>query len=164
MSVQRLSIVIAASVVLSTMPAQAQNSAAPAGDKGADQKDKNEDSGFVILTKLEPAEREIFEKTYLPPLLKQIFKSWLPFIPAEGRPPQSRSGNVDIAFYISSQGKLTKMLLGSSSGWEGLNRAAWSAITTFQPFPPFPAGVTVSELGLRVRFLVNPNHDQPVQK
>lgn len=67
-------------------------------------------------------------------------------------PKTRRTGTVIVRFTVSSEGKLLSHEITKSSGSEKLDKAALAALESAAPFPPFPEGVTGSELALSVPF------------
>ena len=96
---------------------------------------------------------------YFKQLLPMIYKSWLPLIPEEARPPRYLKGETIIRFTINPDGKLAAMHLDASTRQVKLDRAAWGAITSIKQFPPLPAAFDGPNLELRIHFKVNtPQH------
>ena len=90
-----------------------------------------------ILSPMSKAERTKLEKTYMPAVIKETYKNWLPIIPAAARPPASLKGCVAISFSIARSGKASLLKLDHPSGDVALDRAAWGGITgsTYLPLP-----------------------------
>ena len=92
---------------------------------------------------------------YLRRILSDIYKTWLPLIPEEARPPLSKQGETLIRFRINADGTISYMHLDDSSHDDAMNRAAWGSITGVGQFPPLPSQFKGPFLELRIRYLVN---------
>ena len=67
-------------------------------------------------------------------------------------PKTRRKGTVIVRFRVSATGELLSHEITKSSGSEALDKAAVAALERAAPFPPFPDGVTGTELALSVPF------------
>lgn len=67
-------------------------------------------------------------------------------------PKTRRKGTVIVRFKVSSSGELLSHEITQSSGSEALDKAAVAALKSATPFPPFPEGVTGTELALSIPF------------
>lgn len=92
---------------------------------------------------------------YLKRILRTIYRTWLPLIPEEARPPLNKSGYTQVRFTILPDGSIGAMHLDGSSHDDALNRAAWGSITGVGVFPPLPAEFHGPNLELRIHYLVN---------
>jgi len=92
---------------------------------------------------------------YLRRILGDIYRSWLPLIPEEARPPLNKQGESQIRFTILPDGRIGAMNLDGSTHDQALDRAAWGSITGVGQFPPLPASFHGPNLVLRINFLVN---------
>lgn len=92
---------------------------------------------------------------YLRRILGDIYRSWLPLIPEEARPPLNKQGETQIRFTILPDGRIGAMHLDGSTHDQALDRAAWGGITGVGQFPPLPASFHGPNLELRINFLVN---------
>lgn len=89
-------------------------------------------------------------------VLTAIRYSWYRLIPSKAMPPLSKQGHVAIELSLQKSGKVTDMVLASSSGDIELDRAAWGAITASSPFPHLPAEFKGNLVSLRMHFYYNP--------
>lgn len=92
---------------------------------------------------------------YLRRILADIYKNWVPLIPPEARPPQSKQGEALIRFKILPDGKIGAMWLDGSTHDDQINRSCWGSITSEGQFPPLPSGLETRPLILRIHFYVN---------
>lgn len=92
---------------------------------------------------------------YIHGILHTIYGAWVGLMPAEARSPELVKGETEVRFTINPDGELVAMHLDARAKDEGLNRAAWGAITAAQRFPPLPADFKGPNLQLRVHFVVN---------
>ena len=92
---------------------------------------------------------------YLRRILRDIYRTWLPLIPEEARPPLNKQGLTQIRFTILPDGRIGAMTLDGSTHDEALNRAAWGSITGVGQFPPLPAQFHGPNLELRIRYIYN---------
>jgi TonB family protein len=134
----------------------AQTADQPKADAG--QISASNDPAVEILTAdLDPSDVATLQNTYLPRLASQIREAWLPLVPAKAKQPQLKQGKVAIVFHLAADGKVSTMRLTTPSGDVSLDRAAWGAITSSSPFPPFPPGMRANALDLRFNFRYNVN-------
>jgi TonB family protein len=85
-----------------------------------------------------------------------IQHSWEPQIPESARPPLNKQGVTGIRFTIDKDGTLEgNMVLETPSGDVALDKAAWSAITGPQPFPPLPKEFHGKNIIIRGGFFYN---------
>ncbi|MGA7382806.1 MAG: TonB family protein [Terriglobales bacterium] len=96
---------------------------------------------------------------YLARVLHDVKLNWYNVIPQSAKAPIMRKGTVVIEFAILKDGRVSGMRLINSAGDVALDRGAWSGIVTSNPFPPLPAEFAGQYLGLRMKFLYNPSHD-----
>jgi TonB family protein len=94
---------------------------------------------------------------YLARVVMIVKKNWYSMIPESAMPPIMKKGKLQIRFVILKDGKVSAMVLEATSGDTPLDRAAWSAITFSNPFPPLPQEFPGQNLGLRFRFYYNPD-------
>jgi TonB family protein len=83
------------------------------------------------------AKRFMAGATILPNIEETTYKAWLPLVPEEARPPQSKARSVRIHLMLAADGRPRGLLLQKPSGDIVLDRAAWGAITNAQ-YAPFP--------------------------
>lgn len=92
---------------------------------------------------------------YLKPLLSRVREEWYAHIP---EPVQRRAGKLAIEFTIDRDGHISDMELVATSGDVMLDRPAWDAIRSSNPFPKLPEGFHGAKLVLRCRFYYNPGN------
>lgn len=92
---------------------------------------------------------------YLRTILQQIYRTWIPLIPEEARPPLNKQGETLVRFKILPDGRIGGMYLDGSTHDDALNRAAWGSITGVGQFPPLPKEFHGPNLELRIRYMVN---------
>lgn len=92
---------------------------------------------------------------YLARVLQDVRQNWELFIPESAR--MGKKGKLAIEFAITKDGQVAQMRLVATSDDGALDRAAWSAITQSNPFPPLPSQFTGPFLALRFRFYYNPD-------
>lgn len=92
---------------------------------------------------------------YLARVLHDVRENWEIFIPESAR--MGKKGKLAIEFAITKDGQVAGMKLVATSDDGALDRAAWSAITQSNPFPPLPTEFTGPYLALRFRFYYNPD-------
>jgi TonB family protein len=98
-------------------------------------------------------------RPYVKLILGVIYKHWVPLIPAEAKPPESKPAESAVRFTILPNGRIGAMHLDSSTEDDQINRSCWGAITSTGPFPPLPAGMESKPLELRIHFYVNMQPD-----
>ncbi|MCL2659540.1 MAG: TonB C-terminal domain-containing protein [Acidobacteriaceae bacterium] len=92
---------------------------------------------------------------YLRRILSDIYKTWIPLIPEEARPPLSKQGETQLRFIILPDGQIGGVFYENSTHDEAYDRAAWGSITGVGQFPPLPKEFKGPNLTLRIRYLVN---------
>jgi outer membrane biosynthesis protein TonB len=97
---------------------------------------------------------------YMRQLRSDLYRNWLPVMPAEVEPPIRKRGIVGIRFSILPDGQIGDMKLETQSGDIALDKAAWYAITSEGQFPPLPRNYHGPQLDLRIGFFYN----QPVDR
>ena len=109
----------------------------------------------------------IIEREIIEPTKKDIFRTWMPLIPASERPPSSKKGAAAIELKLSMDGKIGGLRLISRSGEDALARSAWGAITG-TTYKPFPAKARARSVTFTIGFTVNvepcPKEDQKLTK
>lgn len=96
---------------------------------------------------------------YLKRLKVVVQSHWDPLIPEAAMPPIMKKGSLIIEFAIMKDGRVQAMRLISSSGDAALDRAAWGAITSANPFNQLPADFKGDFLKLRAHFMYNPDRN-----
>ena len=75
---------------------------------------------------------------YLTRVVQVVKANWYTLMPPSVYPPILKQGKLAIEFVIQKDGKVSGMMLRTSSGDVPLDRAAWASITASNPFPPLP--------------------------
>ncbi len=94
-------------------------------------------------------------RPYIKQIVGLIYKNWMPLIPAEAKPPESKQGESSIRFTILPDGRIGAMHLDASTHDDSINRSCWGAITSMGQFPALPAAMGPKPLELRIHFYVN---------
>ncbi len=94
-------------------------------------------------------------RPYLKRILADIYRAWIPLIPQQAKPPESRQGEALIRFKIMPDGNIGGMWLDGSTHDDAINRSCWGSITSVGKFPPLPAGLETRPLVLRIHYYVN---------
>jgi len=84
--------------------------------------------------------------------------TWQSLIPKEASSPSPQSGKVVIRFRVLPNGRLAEphgLFLEARSGYTGLDRAAWGALTGSK-YPALPSDFHGPDLELRATFLYSP--------
>jgi TonB family protein len=92
---------------------------------------------------------------YLARITQVVRSNWYHLLPESVYPPIRKQGKLAIEFVILKDGKVSGMMLHTSSGDVALNRAAWASITASNPFPPLPKEFPGEVLGLRFYYFYN---------
>ena len=92
---------------------------------------------------------------YLKRILGDIYRTWVPQIPEEARPPLNKQGQTLIRFTILPDGRIGEMHLEESTHDQAIDKAAWGGIVGVGQFPPLPSNFKGPQLELRINFLVN---------
>jgi len=90
---------------------------------------------------------------FLQDVLVDLRKNWFRHIPESAK---MKKGELAIEFEIKKDGRVADMRLTARSEDEELDRAAWGAIVSSNPFKPLPSAFHGPYLALRVRFYYNP--------
>lgn len=115
---------------------------------------KNVTQDVVLYTRLTAEQIKVFRATILPNILEKTDKAWLPLVPEEARPPQSKVGSVRIDLTLAADGRPRRLLLQEPSGDIVLDRAAWGAITNAH-YAPFPQGFDLPAIQMAYIFNYN---------
>lgn len=92
---------------------------------------------------------------YMQRIRQVILTNWMTLMPPSFYPPILKQGIVSLDFYILPNGKVSSMVLHTSSGDVSLDRAAWGSITASDPFPPLPKEFHGQVFGLRCKYYYN---------
>jgi TonB family protein len=68
-----------------------------------------------------------------------------------------KKAKLTIQFAILKNGKVARMKLVSNSGDFAFDHAAWTGITSSNPFPALPSEFSGQDIELRMTFLYNPD-------
>ena len=94
---------------------------------------------------------------YLARITQVVRTNWYSVMPPSVYPPILKQGKLSIEFVILKDGKVSGMVLHTTSGDTALDRAAWASITASNPFPPLPKEFPGQILGLRFYYFYNLN-------
>jgi TonB family protein len=92
---------------------------------------------------------------YMQRIRQVILTNWMNLMPPSFYAPILKQGIVSLDFYILPDGKVSSMVLHTSSGDVALDRAAWGSITASDPFPPLPKEFHGQVFGLRCKYFYN---------
>jgi TonB family protein len=92
-------------------------------------------------------------RPYLLRILATVRRNWFAVIPEGVRLGQK--GTVAIQFAISKDGRVPKLVIAGSSGFESLDRAAVAGISASNPFPALPAEFKGGQIRLQFVFQYN---------
>ena len=95
---------------------------------------------------------------YMTRVTKAVRQNWYSIMPPSVYPPTRKQGELSIGFGILKDGKVTGMLMLTSSGDVALDRAAWGSITA-STFPPLPTEFPGQQLRLHFHYFYNPSTD-----
>jgi TonB family protein len=93
---------------------------------------------------------------YVSKAYKRVRKKWYARIPAQARPPESKSGTVSVEFNVLKDGQIADMKVATSSGENHLDQAALESIAASAPFNRLPKQYKGLFLTLKFRFTYNP--------
>ena len=97
---------------------------------------------------------------YLGKAIEEIRINWYQLIPESARAPQLKKGETTIEFTISGYGTVKGMKLFEAAGDNGMDSAAWKAISNTK-FDPLPDALKDTGVGLRIKFRYNPEKKRP---
>jgi len=92
-------------------------------------------------------------RPYLLQLLSTVRRNWFAVMPESAK--LGRRGRVAVQFAIAKNGTVTKVVFGSQSGADALDRAAVASISMSNPFPPLPAEFRGNVIRLQFTFMYN---------
>jgi TonB family protein len=92
-------------------------------------------------------------RPYLTQILATIRRNWYAVMPESVK--LGRHGKVGLLFAIVKSGNVSKVTFAFQSGAEALDRAAVSAISASNPFPPLPAEFKGERVVLQLNFAYN---------
>jgi TonB family protein len=92
-------------------------------------------------------------RPYLLQILGTVRRNWFAVMPESAS--LGRRGRVAVQFAIAKDGKVTKIVFGTQSGADALDRAAVASISMSNPFPPLPNEFRGSVIRLQFTFMYN---------
>ena len=92
-------------------------------------------------------------RPYLLQILSTVRRNWFAVWPESAR--LGRAGKVAVQFAIARNGSVTKVVFGTVSGTEALDRAAVASISMSNPFPPLPTEFRGNVVRLQFTYLYN---------
>jgi TonB family protein len=95
---------------------------------------------------------------YMTQVTKTVRQNWYSILPPSVYPPMRKQGKLAIEFVILRDGKVTGMIVDTSSGDVALDRAGFGSITE-SAFPPLPTEFPGQQLKFRFRYSYNLAHD-----
>jgi TonB family protein len=91
---------------------------------------------------------------YMTQITEAVRRNWNSILPPSVYPPLRKQGKLSIEFVILKDGKVTGMVVDTSSGDVALDRAAWGSITE-SAFPPLPTEFPGQQLKVRFHYFYN---------
>ena len=92
-------------------------------------------------------------RPYLLQLLATVRRNWFAVMPESAK--LGRRGRVAVQFAIAKDGTVTKVVFGTQSGADALDRAAVASISMSNPFPPLPNEFRGNVIRLQFTFMYN---------
>jgi len=92
-------------------------------------------------------------RPYLLQILGTVRRNWFAVMPESAS--LGRRGRVAVQFAIAKDGKVTKIVFGTQSGADALDRAAVASISMSNPFPPLPSEFRGNVIRLQFTFMYN---------
>jgi len=92
-------------------------------------------------------------RPYLLQLLATVRRNWFAVMPESAK--LGRRGRVAVQFAIAKDGTVTKVVFGTQSGADALDRAAVASISMSNPFPPLPSEFRGNVIRLQFTFMYN---------
>lgn len=92
-------------------------------------------------------------RPYLLQLLATVRRNWFSVMPESAK--LGRRGRVAVQFAIAKDGTVTKVVFGTQSGADALDRAAVASISMSNPFPPLPNEFRGNVIRLQFTFMYN---------
>jgi TonB family protein len=92
-------------------------------------------------------------RPYLLQILGTVRRNWFAVMPESAS--LGRRGRVAVQFAIAKDGKVTKIVFGTQSGADALDRAAVASISMSNPFPPLPNEFRGNVIRLQFTFMYN---------
>src|SRR5205807_10027307 len=92
-------------------------------------------------------------RPYLLQLLSSVRRNWFAVWPESAG--LGRAGKGAVQFAIARSGSVTKVVFGTVSGTEALDRAAVASMSMSNPFPPLPTEFRGNVVRLQFTYLYN---------
>jgi TonB family protein len=92
-------------------------------------------------------------RPYLLQILATVRRNWFAVMPESAN--LGRRGRVAVQFAIDKSGTVTKVVFGTQSGADALDRAAVASISMSNPFPPLPGEFRGNVIRLQFTFMYN---------
>ena len=92
-------------------------------------------------------------RPYLLQILATVRRNWFAVMPESAK--LGRRARVAIQFAIAKDGNVTKVVFGTQSGADALDRAAVASISMSNPFPPLPTEFRGNVVRLQFTFMYN---------
>ena len=103
-------------------------------------------------------------KPYVKDITARVKPTWFSLVPKSARWLIKQQGHVSVDFRVTKDGNVADVKYHETSGNEGMDRAAYGAITGFGPMPPFPAEFQCQFIRLRFNFYYNERPDENVKE
>jgi TonB family protein len=82
-----------------------------------------------------------------------VRRNWFAVMPESAN--LGRRGRVAVQFAVAKNGTVTKVVFGTQSGADALDRAAVASISMSNPFPPLPNEFRGNVIRLQFTFMYN---------
>ena len=92
-------------------------------------------------------------RPYLLQILATVRRNWFAVMPESAN--LGRRGRVAVQFAVAKDGTVTKVVFGTQSGADALDRAAVASISMSNPFPPLPSEFRGNVIRLQFTFMYN---------
>jgi TonB family protein len=92
---------------------------------------------------------------YMKNIIARVRTTWFSLVPTSARWPIKDRGHVSIDFRVMKDGHVEDVKYHETSGNEGMDRAAYGAITGFGPMPSFPEEFQCEFVRMRFHFYYN---------
>jgi TonB family protein len=92
-------------------------------------------------------------RPYLLQILATVRRNWFAVMPESAS--LGRRGRVAVQFAVAKNGTVTKVVFGTQSGADALDRAAVASISMSNPFPPLPSEFRGNVIRLQFTFMYN---------
>ena len=92
-------------------------------------------------------------RPYLLQILATVRRNWFAVMPESAS--HGLRGRVAVQFAVAKNGTVTKVVFGTQSGADALDRAAVASISMSNPFPPLPSEFRGNVIRLQFTFMYN---------